>query len=294
MRYRKGSVIINEAQDVPLLLLVRNSGYIKHEQLLFLAGYDKSKASLTSFCWRVRRLISGGFISLAEDRVEGDKVYAITRKGLEKLEKFGHTLLSLHSEAQTINQPAKMMHSLGLNEIRLTFQRNHMLNSWLSDLEVCSENLLDRRQIREGLRRVGSAEHRRPAIALCHRLISGGFISPAGVRVEGDKVYAITRKGLEKLETFGHTLLSLHSEAQTINQPAKTMHSLGLNEIRLTFTAQPHAEFLAVRSGGLLGEPADRRQICKGLRRAGGAECRRPTNALCHRIRTVDEEPCTL
>ena len=65
MRYRKGSVIINEAQDVPLLLLVRNSGYIKHEQLLFLAGYDKSKASLTSFCWRVRRLISGGFISPA-------------------------------------------------------------------------------------------------------------------------------------------------------------------------------------------------------------------------------------
>src|SRR5664279_4808705 len=141
MRYRKGSVIINEAQDVPLLLLVRNSGYIKHEQLLFLAGYDKSKASLTSFCWRVRRLISGGFVSLVGG-VEGDKVYAITRKGLERLETFGHTLLSLHSEAQTINQPARMMHSLGLNEIRLTFQRNRMLHSWLSDLEVCSENLL--------------------------------------------------------------------------------------------------------------------------------------------------------
>ena len=142
MRYRKGSVIINDAKDVPLLLLVRNSGYIKHEQLLFLAGYDKSKASLTSFCWRVRRLISSGFISLAGGRVGGDKVYAITRKGLEKLEIFGHTLLSVHSEAQTINQPSRMMHSLGLNEIRLTFQRNRMLNSWLCDLEVCSENLL--------------------------------------------------------------------------------------------------------------------------------------------------------
>jgi hypothetical protein len=142
MRYRKGSVIINEVQDVPLLLLVRNAGYIKHEQLLFLAGYDKSKASLTSFCWRVRRLISGGFISLVGGRVEGDNVFAITRKGLEKLETFGHTLLSLHSEAQTINHPARMMHSLGLNAIRLTFQRNHMLNSWFSDLEVCSENLL--------------------------------------------------------------------------------------------------------------------------------------------------------
>ena len=142
MRYRKGSVIINEARDLPLLLLVRNSGYIKHEQLLMLAGYDKSKASLTSFCWRVRRLISGGFISPVGTRVDGDKVYAISRKGLEKLEIFGHTLLSLHSEAQTINQPSRMMHSLRLNDIRLAFKRNHMLNSWLCDLEVCSENLL--------------------------------------------------------------------------------------------------------------------------------------------------------
>ena len=115
MRYRKGSVIINEAQDVPLLLLVRNSGYVKHEQLLILAGYDKSKASLTSFCWRVRRLISRRIhFRLVGGPVEGDKVYAITRKGLEKLEMYGHTLLSLHSEAQTINQPAKMMHLLGL------------------------------------------------------------------------------------------------------------------------------------------------------------------------------------
>ena len=75
-------------------------------------------------------------------------------------------------------------------------------------------------------------------------------------RVEGDKVYAITRKGLEKLEIFGHTLLSLHSEAQTINQPAKNDAFAWPERDSPHISAQSHAEFLAVRLGGLLGEPA--------------------------------------
>ena len=120
MRYRKGSIVISERYDVPLLLLVRNAGYVNHEQLIALAGYDKSQSSLCNFLWRIRRLISGGFVSLLERRVEGHKVYAITRKGLRTLEVLGHALCSLNSEMETISQPAKMMHCLELNEIRLT------------------------------------------------------------------------------------------------------------------------------------------------------------------------------
>ena len=142
MRYRKGSIVISETHDVPLLLLVRNAGYVKHEQLLLLAGYEKSRASLTRFLWRIRRLVSGGFVAPLSERVEGDKVYSITRKGLEKLEGFGHSLYSVHSEMETICHPAKMMHCLELNEIRLTLSRYGLLGSWLSDVEVCSENLL--------------------------------------------------------------------------------------------------------------------------------------------------------
>ena len=32
MRYRKGSMVISETHDVPLLLLVRNSGDITHDR----------------------------------------------------------------------------------------------------------------------------------------------------------------------------------------------------------------------------------------------------------------------
>ena len=142
MRYRKGSIVISETYDVPLLLLVRNAGYVKHEQLLLLAGYEKSRSSLTRFLWRMRRLVGGGFVAQLNERVEGDRVYSISRKGLEKLEAFGRSLYSVHSEMETICQPAKMMHCLELNEIRLTLSRYGLLDSWFSDIEVCSENLL--------------------------------------------------------------------------------------------------------------------------------------------------------
>ena len=142
MRYRKGSIVISEAFDIPLLLLIRNSGYITHEQLIALSGYDKSQSAVCNFLWRIRRLLVGGFVALLHQRIEGHKVYSITRKGLAELESFGHMLYSLNPETPSIGQPSKMMHCLELNEIRLALKRHRLLDSWLSDIEVCSENLL--------------------------------------------------------------------------------------------------------------------------------------------------------
>ncbi len=142
MRYRKGSIVISEAFDIPLLLLIRNSGYITHEQLIALSGYDKSQSAVCNFLWRIRRLLAGGFVALLHQRIDGHKVYSITRKGLAELESFGHMVYSLNPETTSIGQPSKMTHCLELNEIRLTLLRYGLLDSWLSDIEVCSENLL--------------------------------------------------------------------------------------------------------------------------------------------------------
>src|SRR5271157_2292253 len=142
VRYRKGSIVISEAFDIPLLLLIRNSGYITHEQLIALSGYDKSQSAVCNFLWRIRRLLAGGFVSLLAQRIEGQKVYSITHTGLLELESFGHSLSSLNAQTQVICHPSKMMHCLELNEIRLTLSRYRLLDSWLSDIEVCSENLL--------------------------------------------------------------------------------------------------------------------------------------------------------
>ena len=65
---------------------------------------------------------------LLDQRFEGNKICAITRKGLEQLEFFGHTLASLNPEMPNIHHPAKMLHCLELNDIRLTLLRHKLLN----------------------------------------------------------------------------------------------------------------------------------------------------------------------
>jgi len=118
MRHRKGSIVISETFDIPLLLLIRNSGYITHEQLIALSGYDKSQSAVCNFLWRIRRLLAGGFVGLFDRRIEGRKVYSITHTGLLELESFGHSLSSLNAQTQVICHPSKMMHCLELNAVR--------------------------------------------------------------------------------------------------------------------------------------------------------------------------------
>src|SRR5271157_2790247 len=132
MRYRKGSIVISEAFDIPLLLLIRNSGYITHEQLIALSGYDKSQSAVCNFLWRIRRLLAGGFVGLFDRRIEGRKVYSITHTGLLELEFFGHSLSSLNAQTQVICHPSKMMHCLELNAVRLSMVRHGIAELWLN------------------------------------------------------------------------------------------------------------------------------------------------------------------
>ena len=120
MRYRKGSIVISEAFDIPLLLLIRNSGYITHEQLIALSGYDKSQSSVCNFLWRIRRLLAGGFVGLCDQRIEGHKVYSITRTGLTGTRIVRPLALFAQPRDKSICHPSKMMHCLELNDMRLT------------------------------------------------------------------------------------------------------------------------------------------------------------------------------
>jgi hypothetical protein len=142
MRYRKGSIAISGEFDIPLLLLIRNSGYITHQQLIALSGHDQSASKYSIFLWRIRRLLAGGFVTLLDRRIEGHKVYSITHTGLIELESFGHSLASLNSRTQIICPPAKMMHCLELNAVRLAMVRDGIAELWLTDVEVCAENLM--------------------------------------------------------------------------------------------------------------------------------------------------------
>lgn len=142
MRYRKGSIAISGEFDIPLLLLIRNATYITHEQLINLSGHDKSHSAYSNFLWRIRRLVGGGYVSLLPTRVEGHKVYCITRTGLLELEFYGHSLASVNARTELICPQSKMMHCLELNALRIVLVRQAIAELWLTDIEVCSENLM--------------------------------------------------------------------------------------------------------------------------------------------------------
>ena len=69
MRYAKNSLVINRERDIPLLLQVRNSRFISHEQLFeshaIPAAGDHSRSS---FNWRTRRLVGSGYLCVCECR----------------------------------------------------------------------------------------------------------------------------------------------------------------------------------------------------------------------------------
>ena len=54
MRYAKNSLVINPERDIPLLLQVRNSRFISHQQLFeFMQYHQGIDQSRSSFNWRL-------------------------------------------------------------------------------------------------------------------------------------------------------------------------------------------------------------------------------------------------
>jgi hypothetical protein len=142
MRYRKGSIAINDARDIPLLLLIRDSRAITLQQLyeeLFLRHLETSN---NSAYWRLRRLVDKRLIEVLEEADTcGNPVYTITHRGLSLLESKGHSLLSLGSFSRSVIQESEIPHMTELNSIRIAMLRSSKLVSWKSEMQIVSENL---------------------------------------------------------------------------------------------------------------------------------------------------------
>ena len=145
MRYAKGTTLISENRDIPLLVEVRNAKFISHAQLFEMMRLSSLEYCREAFTWRVRRLVSHDFISRLEGNFgRGIIVYRIARPGLVQLENFCQFAAVLNSETRHLPHPFLVPHSLELNDIRLGLARNNLLLAWKSDIEIQSRNILSR------------------------------------------------------------------------------------------------------------------------------------------------------
>ncbi len=146
MRYAKGTHSISAARDIPLLLQVRNSRFITHQQLFAFMKLAAAESSRRCFNWRVQRLLAAGHISVCEGISErGSTVYRVTRRGLLLLEDHGKFATVLNSGTQHLPHPSHAHHALELNSIQLALTHSDVLISWQSDVETASANTVSTR-----------------------------------------------------------------------------------------------------------------------------------------------------
>jgi len=144
MRYAKGTHSISPDRDIPLLLQLRNSRFITHQQL-FRFMWPLSESNRRSFNWRIRRLTEAGYISVCDGiSGRGNLVYRITRQGLLELESHGQFATVLNSRTQHLPHPSHALHALALNSVQLALLQNNLLVSWQSDVEIASANTVSR------------------------------------------------------------------------------------------------------------------------------------------------------
>ena len=143
MRYFKGYIAISDERDVPVLLHLRNARAASFNQvcdLLTLDGIEKIRRSVH---WRLARLAQNGLIQrFDEDRFLGQPVFAITQSGLRLLESRGHYLVALPSTTEQIIHRTQLLHALELVDIRLALAKKGILQSWKSEVEIASWNLV--------------------------------------------------------------------------------------------------------------------------------------------------------
>jgi len=143
MRYYKGYISLSDASDVPVMLHIRNARAIYLDQLRDLLLVDGTAAAFGSLRWRVSRIEKSGLIARFEgQRYLGRPVFGITQSGIAFLESRGHYLLSLPSTTGQILHPSQVPHALELVNIRIALAKAELLNSWKSELEITSRNLV--------------------------------------------------------------------------------------------------------------------------------------------------------
>lgn len=150
MRYSRNSLIVSPGRDLPLLLQVRNSRFITHQQLFELLQYTNVGQTRSSFNWRTRRLLEAGHISICGDHSgAGAPVYRITKDGLSLLEYHGHFTTVLHSRTEHLPHSSQIFHALELNNIHLALRRKNLLADWHSEVEIASFNTISERALQK-------------------------------------------------------------------------------------------------------------------------------------------------
>jgi len=141
MGFQKGAILLNSLKDIPLLLQVLHSQFITHDQLFEFMQRRHIEITRAPFNWRVRRLVSSGLMERHTVRAATPSpIYSITNDGALMLADHSPVLDGRrHRDAAT---HVNLVHSLELNELQLSLDRQGILEDWESETTIRAKNEL--------------------------------------------------------------------------------------------------------------------------------------------------------
>jgi len=141
MGFQKGAILLNPLKDIPLLLQVLHSQFITHDQLFEFMQRRHIEITRAPFNWRLRRLVSSGLMERHNVRAATpNPIYSITNDGAVMLADHCPVLDGRrHKDAAT---HVNLVHSLQLNELHLSLDRQGILEAWESEMTIRARNEL--------------------------------------------------------------------------------------------------------------------------------------------------------
>lgn len=139
MRYWKGSIIISEDADLPILRLAYRAGHLTIDQLYEALNPMGLAASHDSFNWRVRRLVNHGFLDRKKVSGLGD-VMGLGESGELYLQGREPNIVERATRARGLNGRTQLWHDVDLFGIQLSLRRASVVVTWQSEPEVRAQN----------------------------------------------------------------------------------------------------------------------------------------------------------
>jgi hypothetical protein len=141
MGFEKGVLSLSPLRDIPLLLQVLHAQFITRDQLFEFMQRRNLEVTRAPFNWRVRRLVESQLLDrYIVKSVTSSPIYSLTTAGKVTLAEHCPVLDGRrHQDAAT---HVNLVHSLELNGLQLSLERQGVLEEWESETTIRAKNEL--------------------------------------------------------------------------------------------------------------------------------------------------------
>lgn len=139
MRYLKGSIVLSDTKDYPLLRRVLHCSFVTPDQLFQFMKLDYCASSRNAFDNRVRRLLAHQLLFRHEiPTMNRGVVYSVSPAGMSELIGQGEFYSKSMNSAKIAH--GHVQHALELNDVHLALKRTGELVRWTPESDVQSRN----------------------------------------------------------------------------------------------------------------------------------------------------------